>query len=196
MTLFRVTDLKQYCYCPRIIYYHHCLPDIRPVTYKMVAGIEAQDEEEFREARRSLRVYGLKRGETETNVYLESAHLGLRGQVDFVIKTDDNTRQAWELIPVDYKLSRGPLGLHFKLQLLAYGLMLEETRQIPVRRGFLYAIPTRRVTEVAFTPALKTTLNQALALMAEVVDREQMPAPTPQRAKCEACEFRRFCNDV
>jgi CRISPR-associated exonuclease Cas4 len=196
MTLFRVTDLKQYCYCPRIIYYYHCLPDIRPITYKMTAGIEAQTEEEVREARRSLRVYGLRRGECESNIYLESPRLGLRGQVDLVIKTDDNVRGEWELIPVDYKLSSGQLGAHFKLQLLAYGLMLEETRGLPVRRGFLYAIPKRRATEVIFTPELRSALNQALALMAEIVAQERMPDPTKQRAKCQACEFRRFCNDI
>lgn len=196
MTLFRVTDFKQYCYCQRLIYYHHCLPDVRPITYKMVAGLEAQDEEEVREARRSLRVYGLRQGECESNVYLESPGLGLRGQVDLVIKTDDNLKGEWELIPVDYKLSDGPMGLHFKLQLLAYGLMLEETWHLPVRRGFLYAIPKRRATEVVFTPALRRQVSEAVAFMTEIVTQEAMPAPTPQRAKCEVCEFRRFCNDV
>ena len=52
---FRVTDLKQWVYCPRILYYHHCLPDVRPVTYKMKAGVEAGRAEEGREERRSLR---------------------------------------------------------------------------------------------------------------------------------------------
>ena len=50
MTLFRVVDLKQYVYCPRIVYYHHCLPQVRPVTFKMEAGLAAQDEEEVRAA--------------------------------------------------------------------------------------------------------------------------------------------------
>jgi CRISPR-associated exonuclease Cas4 len=162
----------------------------------MSAGIEAQTEEEVREARRSLRVYGLRRGEYDSNVYLESPRLGLRGQVDMVIKTDDNLKGEVELIPIDYKLSSGPLGTHFKLQLLAYGLMLEEIYNIPVRRGFLYAIPKRRASEVIFTPALRHTLSQALAMMTEMALQELMPAPTTQRAKCEACEFRRFCNDV
>jgi CRISPR-associated exonuclease Cas4 len=196
MTLFRVVDLKQYVYCPRIVYYHHCLPDVRPTTYKMEAGLAAQDEEEVRQARRSLRVYGLKRGECENNVYLESPGLGLKGQVDMVIKTDDNPLGELELIPVDYKLSRGRLGIHFKIQLLAYGLLLQEAYDLPTKRGFLYAIPKRRAYEVAFTPALRSKLTQALVEMREITNKEFMPAPTRQRAKCEVCEFRRFCNDV
>jgi len=57
---FRVTDLKQWVYCPRVLYYAMCLPKIRPTTYKMKAGIEAGQSEEGREERRSLRPYGLK----------------------------------------------------------------------------------------------------------------------------------------
>lgn len=194
--MFRVTDLKQYHYCPRILFYHHCLPAIRPTTYKMQAGIEAQPQEEEREARRSLRRYGLSRGEIETNVYLESTRLGLRGEVDLMIKTDDNPQGDWEVIPVDYKLSTARLGQHFKLQLLAYGLLLEERYELPARRGFLYAIPRRQAQEVRFTAKLRTTLSRALAEMTDLVFHERMPAPAWPRAKCIACEFRRFCNDV
>ncbi len=197
MTLFRVVDLKQYSFCPRLIYYYYCLPNIRPVTYKMEAGLAAQEQEEVRQARRSLRPYGLKRGTCENNLYLESPTLELRGQVDMVIKTDDNRAQALELIPVDYKLSSARrVGSHFKLQLLAYGLLLAEAYNLPAQRGFLYLIPRRRAIEVPFTRPLQTALKQALSQMKQIVFREQMPPPLRQRAKCEVCEFRRFCNDV
>ena len=88
------------------------------------------------------------------------------------------------------------MGTHFKLQLVAYGLLLEEAYGLPVKRGFLYAIPTRRATEVVFSPALRAQLSRALQEMTEVVARGFMPAPVRQRAKCQVCEFRRFCNDV
>ncbi|RME97566.1 MAG: CRISPR-associated protein Cas4 [Chloroflexi bacterium] len=194
--VFRVVDLKQYIYCPRLIYYYYCLPKIRPVTYKMEAGLEAQDDEESRAARRSLRTYGLKCGTIETNVYLESPSLGLRGIVDLVITTNETSDGQPEVIPVDYKLSNRQMGLHFKLQLLAYGLLLHEVRKLPVNRGFLYAIPRRKAGEVLFTPALRNKLAQALRQMQDIVSRENMPNPVKKRQKCEVCEFRRFCNDV
>lgn len=196
MTRFRVVDLKQYIYCPRLIYYHHCLPAVRPVTYKMEAGLAAQTDEEERARRRSLRRYGLKRGQCESNVFVESDRLGLKGVVDLVITTDDNGLRQPEVIPVDYKLSSRQPGRHFKLQLLAYGLLLAEACRLPSRRGFLYLIPKRRAIEVPFTPGLQAQLTQALAEMRQIVDREWMPSPVKQRAKCEVCEFRRFCNDV
>ena len=190
---FAVTDLKQWVYCPRILYYHLCLPDVRPVTYKMQAGIEAARAEEGREERRSLRAYGLQSGEREFGVPLSSERLGLRGEVDMVITVSGAEGQ--EVIPVDYKLSR-VAGPHFKLQLAAYALLLEEARGCEVRRGFLYYLPLRRAESVPIDRRLRRQLAAALAGMREMLEQEKMPAPTPQIAKCVACEFRRFCNDV
>ena len=193
---FRVEALKQYVFCPRIIFFYHCWPDVRPITYKMEAGLASQDEEEAREARRSLRVYGLKQGECRYNVSLESERLGLHGIVDMVIRTDDNPLRELELIPVDYKLSERRPGLNLKLQVAAYGALLQETYHLPVKRGFLYAIPLRRAVEIAFTPSLRSQLDQALLAMRDITTKEFMPEPPHQRAKCQPCEFRRFCNDV
>jgi len=188
-TPFRVTDLKQWVYCPRILYYQLCLPDVRPVTYKMEHGVEAGQAEEGREERRSLRSYGLSEGEREFNVPLVSERLGLRGEADLVITT------AEEVIPVDYKFSAID-GPHFKMQLAAYGLLLEETRGARVRQGFLYLIPERRAERVPIDERLRAKTLAALEAMRRMLDTEKMPAPTPQLRKCVACEFRRFCNDV
>jgi CRISPR-associated exonuclease Cas4 len=190
---FRVTDLKQWAYCPRVLYYHTCLPDVRPTTYKMQAGIEAGRQEERREVRRSLRAYGLENGRRQFDMNLASTELGLRGKVDLVIWLDQAPEA--EVIPVDYKLSK-TMGRHFKLQLLAYGLMLEEISQTPCQRGFLYSIPERRAHQVRFTARIRNQLKDTLAAMEQMLRAEAMPPATPQRKKCVSCEFRRFCNDV
>jgi len=190
---FRVTDLKQWVYCPRILYYQFCLPDVRPVTYKMEAGAEAGRREEDREVRRSLQRYELETGRREFDVQVSSLRLGLRGKVDLVIWVEGPSDA--EVIPVDYKLSR-TMEKHFQLQLLAYGLMLEEKSQIPARRGFLYSIPERCAYEVKFTARMKTTFQATLESMQMMLRSEAMPEPTTQHGKCVNCEFRRFCNDV
>lgn len=196
-TPFRVTDLKQWVYCPRVLYYYTCLPDVRPITYKMTAGIEAGEREERLEirrlARQSLRIYGLESGRCEFNLALGSSRLGLQGIVDMVIWTG---KAGDEIpIPVDYKLSN-VAGDHFKLQLAAYGRLLEEMDGRPVTRGFLYFIPRRQAEEVRFDQRTRTRLLETLDAMHRMLANEQMPAPTPRRGRCVACEFRRFCNDV
>lgn len=188
---FRVTDLKQWVYCPRILYYALCLPRVRPVTYKMEAGIEAGQDEAEREARRSLKVYGLKQGRCVFHLALTSERLGLRGEMDMAIFCDDPE----EIIPVDYKLSdhNSP---HFQMQLVAYGLLIEDEYGLFPCRAFLYSIPRRAAEEVRLTRALKKRCLKTLAAMTTMLAHEQIPEPTDKRARCLACEFRRFCNDV
>lgn len=190
--MFRVTDLRQYGYCARIVYYTYCLPLLRPVTFKMAAGVEAHRRAEGLEQRRGLRAYGLERGERYFDVELESGALGLRGKVDMVVVVDGGR----EVIPVEYKDTPGRAGHHFELQLGAYGLMLEEGGWGRVGRGFLYFIPARRAKEVVLTDELKAEVRMLVGGMWEMVDGERMPAPTPYRGRCRACEFRRFCNDI
>ena len=189
---FRVIDLKQYVYCPRALYYHTVLPQVRPITYKMEAGLMAHQTAAGREKRRSLRSYGLADGARHFNVRLSAPELALAGEVDMVIETDT------ELIPVDYKASR-KIGRHFKLQLAAYGRLLEAVWPGPqkeVKRGFLYLIPSRRAAAVSFTPVRRRQIDRALVEMNAIAYTQKMPAPTKGRGKCVDCEFRRFCNDV
>jgi CRISPR-associated exonuclease Cas4 len=187
----RVTDLKQWVYCPRIFYYQHVLPDVRPETFKMQAGRDAGRSEVGREERRSLRAYGVAAAEREFDVPVHSARLGVRGEIDMVM----TVAGSGEVIPVDYKLSR-IAGAHFQLQLAVYGLILEELRGVSVRRGFLYEIPLRRAVEIKLEPRLRAQALKAVEAMRRMFESEQMPAPTKNRRKCVACEFRRFCNDV
>lgn len=186
-----VTDLKQYAYCPRVFYYHACLPDVRPTTFKMEAGIDAGERERHRAARRTFSAYQVENGERYFDVPAASEELALTGIVDEVIEVagPDN-----ELIPVDYKLSRR-VGRHFKLQLTAYAELLEATYRLPVRRGFLYLIPQRQAEEVPITRALRRNLRELLADMRLLAQLERMPQPG-HPARCRNCEFKRFCNDV
>ena len=190
--LFQVTDLKQFVYCPRILYYHTVLPQVRPLTFKMLAGIEAHKETEKREKRRSLKTYGLTSGQRQFNVPIVAPELYLSGEVDMIIETES------ELIPVDFKQSK-KAGEHFKLQLFAYGRLLDHNKnplQKQIKRGFLYLIPQRQAIEVQFTKSLDKKFQQAIKQLKQIALSQQMPAPTKKNGRCVNCEFRRFCNDV
>ena len=190
--MFRVTDLKQYIYCPRILYYHTTLPQVRPLTYKMEAGIEAHQDASKREKRRSLRPYGLENGRRHFDAPVINTELMLSGEIDMLIETTD------ELIPVDYKQAKR-IGKHYKLQLMAYGRLLEVSDPksiLTVERGFLYLIPSRKAIEVRFTKALRRQLASTLTVMKTIAQHQQIPPSTTHQAKCVDCEFRRFCNDI
>ncbi len=192
--LLRVSDLKQYSYCPRVVYYTYCVPGVRPTTFKMQMGEQAQARVSRLETRRSLRAYGLKEGTRHFHVSLRSWELGLSGQIDLVVETEERGKRR--AVPVDFKLSRRSPGQNLKIQLACYALLLKENWQVEVEEGFIYLIPSRRGVRVPMTRRL---LGKAKGLVAEVrrmVESQRMPPPTPRRARCVDCEFRRFCNDV
>jgi len=189
---FIVTDLRQFAYCPRVVYFTYCLPTLRPTTFKMEEGIVAHQEEKERERRRSLRPYGLPEGERHFDLDLYSPKLGLRGRLDLAIRVEGESPEA---IPVEYKNSRRA-GTHVKRQLAAYALLLQEAWGLPVRRGFVYFIPLREARKVRLSAALLGRVRGQMGHVREMVLHESMPATPSRRGKCVACEFRRFCNDL
>jgi CRISPR-associated exonuclease Cas4 len=193
---FEVTDLKQWSYCPRIVFYRFCLPRIRPVTDLMAAGIRSHQDETDREERRSLRLYGLTVGERAFDLALTSTALGLRGRLDLAIAVPRRDAPGAEAVVVEYKESEEVDKPHFRRQLVAYALLLEEAWGLPVKHGFLYSVPLRRAVPVKITAALRSEVRGALAAMQRTVGAEQTPAPPTSRRQCVSCEFRRFCNDV
>jgi CRISPR-associated exonuclease Cas4 len=194
--LLEVTDLKQYMYCPRIVFYRYCLPRIRPTTYTMEEGIRSHQEEDEREERRSLHTYGLTQGERVFHVPLQSRQLGLTGCLDLAIMTPSRTDPHASAFVVEYKLSERQAGLHFKLQLAAYALLIEAAWEIPVTQGFLYSISLRRAESIAITPLLRQKVNRTIVSIRQMIERECLPSPPTSLRRCPSCEFRRFCNDV
>lgn len=186
---FTITDLKQYIYCPRIFYYHACLPDVRPVTAKMRHGIDAHEAEQKRAARRTTHAYHVEDGVRHFDLPVFSDRLRLSGQVDEVVES------AAGLFPVDYKLAK-KAGYHFKLQLTAYAMLLEVMTGEQIKQGYLYLMRSRQTVLVRFTPKLRAGVEAAVTAMHTIATDELMPEPTPCRQRCPDCEFRRFCNDV
>lgn len=184
-----ISLLKQYVYCPRVVYYETCTPGVRPHTYKMLAGNEAHDRERERAARRTLTAYQIPTGERHFDVRLLSPKLNLSGLIDEVVLTPD------EAIVVDYKLA-GWTGENHIIQLGAYSLMVEEAFAFPVYRGFIYLLNPRRFESVPIDEALRNSVLETLKSIDRIRLYEYMPPPVDQPNKCTSCEFRRFCNDV
>jgi CRISPR-associated exonuclease Cas4 len=184
-----VTDIRQHTYCPRIPYYRYVMPLERPVTAKMDLGKEEHETTSVKEARRTLKAYGIKEGERRFGINLYSESLGLRGKIDMVILTPH------ELIPVEYKMA-AEVGLHHKYQLTAYAMLAEHTFGGTVSRAFVYLTPAKKAQEVPITPAMREHVKKILAGLRASIANERLPRPTPHRRRCTDCEYRRFCGDV
>lgn len=187
--LVTISLLKQYVYCPRVVYYETCTPGIRPTTYKMEAGAVAHDYERKRASRRTLTAYQVPEGERHFDVRVFSSKLGLSGIIDEVVITPD------EVIVVDYKMARW-MGDNHLIQIGAYAMLVEEAFQLPAHRGFIYLMGVRRFESVLIDAVVRNSVLETLEGIQHIRNKEYMPPPVDEQNKCESCEFRRFCNDI
>ncbi len=185
-----VSDVRQYVYCPRIPYFRLGLRlPHRFVTHAMREGIVEHTRTTELEHRRGLRAYGLTDGERSFDVHLRSERLALAGRLDMLIA------RPWEAIPVEFKNTAEPLGLHHKYQLTAYALLAEEYLGLPVRRTFVYFIPRKQAQVVEITPATRAYTKRIIHEIRARVADERMPEGTRVLARCRVCEFLPYCND-
>jgi CRISPR/Cas system-associated exonuclease Cas4 (RecB family) len=88
--------------------------------------------------------------------------------VDLAIATPSREAPDAEGIVVEYKLSEQKAGAHFKLQLAAYALLLEEAWGMLVKRGFLYSIPLRKAELVPITAHLRKKVLQTVTQIRQI----------------------------
>lgn len=186
----RVNDLKQFVYCPRIVFYQHVMPVDKKATFKMEEGKRAETVIDKLETRRSLRKYRLGEGTRQFHVWLRSEHLGLSGKLDLLIDSPEG------LFPVDFKFTSERAQKNHLYQLCGYALLAEEAYGKTVRCGFIYLIPQEVVVVMGLTPERKEETLRMLDTMRELIRREQMPEPTTVRERCVECEYRNYCGDI
>lgn len=185
----KVTDLKQFVYCQRILYYTYVLPIPRPVTSKMEFGKSEHIELDRLEKRRKLIRYGLESGKRIFHAAFHSERLGLEGKLDLhIVKEKD-------LFPVEFKHS-SDVFFNQKLQLAGYALLLEEALKRPVRTGFLYLIPKNEIAVIPITQDLRDYVHKTMENIRRLIQDQKYPRATNRRRRCMECEFRRYCRDI
>jgi|SRR5579871_915072 len=190
MSALIVTDLKQWAYCPRIVYYRRVMPGVGKPTFKMQEAQNAQELIERLELRRGLREYGMESARRRFGVWLSDEALGLAGKVDLLLETDRSAAV------VDFKLTSGEPGDNHRLQLTGYAMLVEAALRLPVKVGFLYRIPDNRLFTIPLTGELRSYMRAALIGIREMGDRQLFPDPTPVRGRCAECEYANYCSDI
>jgi CRISPR-associated exonuclease Cas4 len=190
MDLTPITDLKQWAYCPRVVYYHHVMPAPAKPTYKMREGLAAQEMIESLEMRRKLREYGLEAARRRFGVWLESQELGLSGKIDLLLEAPE------EIAVVDFKLTSGEPGRNHRIQLTGSSRLGESACGRPARRAFLYRIPDNRIFVEPVTDELRRAVKAAIGDIRRTGQSQLCPKPTDVRGRCVECEFANYCADI
>lgn len=186
----RVNDLKQFQYCPRIVFYNTVMPVERKSTVKMERGKEEEFKLDALEKRRTLARYELGSGDRRFHVWIESSKLGLSGKLDLLIVSPQG------YFPVDFKYTRGRPHRNHVFQLAGYAMLVEEEFKTEVEVGFIYLAISQKVIAIRITRELKEKALSVLTEIRNMIQQGILPAPTEVRSRCTECEFRNYCGDV
>ncbi len=181
-----VSELRQYHFCPRVVYYH--VLGVKEVEKEyMKAGKEKQEEIWSRERRRKT-LAGLRRlkvDERVSGLYMTSWRLCLAGTLDLAV------RMGKEWAVVEVKGSRRPkdVPIGHRVQGAAYSMLLEERMGTLTRRFFL--LYEDELVEVPMTREIRDhtmwTVKQVLRIYRGKIPRIR------RTKKCSSCGYEAYC---
>ena len=186
----RVSDLRQWTYCPRVVWWTHVCPVGKHESFKMKLGQTKELRLQRLQKRRTLHAFGLTSGTITSNVNLHSARLNLSGRLDLLIERGPHH------YPVEIKFTRGPARLNHRLQLAGYAMLLEDTYHLPVSHGYIVRLPDDTVDLIPIDAPLLDLAHQTLAALRHTLLTEHLPPATPHLSHCLDCEYLRFCGDI
>lgn len=188
----RVSDLRQWTYCPRVAWWTHVCPVGKLESFKMRLGLLKERRLQRLQKRRTLRSFGFKGGvgAIECNVNLYSPSLQLSGRLDLML------RWGASRFPVEIKFTEGPARLNHRLQLAGYAMLLEDEFGVPVPHGYVARLPDDTVDRVLIDGPLRELTLKTMDALRIMIRDERMPPANPLLARCVDCEYRLFCGDI
>ncbi|VUT25048.1 MAG: CRISPR-associated exonuclease Cas4 [Candidatus Methanolliviera sp. GoM_oil] len=190
-TSIMISDVIEYLFCPRFIYFMYCLdiPQYEEKRYKVLKGRELHETREKvnkNYVRRKL--HCIKK---ESAVYLASPKYHIRGVVDEVLFLEDGTAS-----PLDYKFAefKDKLFRTHKYQSALYALMIADTYKVKVDRGFIcYTRSNNLVKEIEFKEGDFKKAVEMVDEILEIIQKGFYPKGTSYKAKCVDCTYRNIC---
>jgi len=185
------SEIIEHVFCPRFTYFMQCLriEQHEDKRYKVLKGRELH-RTRARNNPGSVRkrIGCVKR---ITDVYLASPELHVRGIVDEILELDDGS-----LAPLDYKMTRArekPFKTH-RLQLLLYALLIAETYDRQVLRGFLvYTVGSHSISTIEFSEKDFRKARRIISEVVDIIETGLLPARSRSVARCADCCYRNIC---
>ncbi|WP_066367541.1 CRISPR-associated protein Cas4 [Neobacillus fumarioli] len=188
----KITDIKQFIYCPRVVYYNYVEPVPRKISFKMEYARAQHYELNVKEKRRTLQRYGLLEGKRYYDVTVTSNILNLSGKIDILIDTENKEGQRY--YPVECKDTDQKIHKNILFQLAAYALCIEEMTNTSVKKGYIYIIPEQKAYPIIITDQHKLYIRKITWMIKKIILEDHYPEPRSKK-RCWDCEFQRYCND-
>ena len=186
-----ISDVIEYLFCPRFIYFIHCLgiPQREGRLIKVQKGRALHKSKEKTNLGYLRKRYGVT--DKLIGVYLCSEKHRIRGIMDEVLFFDDGSAA-----PLDYKFAK--YGNHVfnthKYQSALYGLMIAEHFNRPVHRGYLcYCRSGNKIVEIPLNEKLFQQAEDIITNIFFIIQKEEFPEMRGNKKRCVDCCYRRLC---
>ncbi len=181
-----VNLIRNWCFCPRVVYYSELsdFPRLYPPWVRQ--GEQFHEKEAELWQRRNLSRFNLATGKIHLNYAAASILHGIHGITDMVIESDE------DVYPVEFKLSSSYYKRGGILQLVAYGIILEETFSKNCPYGFLTT--GKRITKIEIAPLVSDTLEKVAEIRSMLL-KGRKPDSSATIHQCSRCEYLNHCND-
>lgn len=186
-----VSDALEYLFCPRFIFFMHCLG----IAQREERRYKVQKGRELHESREKVnRDYVRKRlncVRKEISVYLTSQKYHFKGEVDEVLFLEDGTAA-----PLDYKYAefKNTIYKTHKYQAALYGILIMEHYGVDVKKGFVcYTRSNNYVVEIDFRQKDFEMAKKIVREILMIIQRSYYPEGTKQKARCADCTYRNIC---
>lgn len=186
-----VSDVKQYHFCPRIIYFSKVLGVEERLTESEEKGKEAHNDFHIKEKRRTT-LFGLKSIkpiQKWTALYIKSRKLKLHGTLDMLIRTNN------EFIPVEFKNTKAPNKPQkgHIYQIVAYSLLVEENFHTIIKRVAIYYSKEDKILIIPLTEEMRNHVLWTLKQILKIIYTEKLPETLPPESKCRSCGYFWIC---
>lgn len=188
--LIPVTWIKQYHFCPKIIYYVAVLGYKEKPTETMKEGKEHHTKEDKKAQRRTTLSGERKEPVTRhwSKLPATSKTLGIYGIIDEVAET----QHGLTLIENKYtKAPRKPYPGHI-YQAAAYAMLAEEKLGKPIKKIKINYLKDKKSIEIPLTEQIRKHVKWTINKIKEIIEKEK-PPPTRQTTKCHNCGYKKIC---
>ena len=190
-TIITISDVLEYLFCPRFIYYMHCLdiPQHEDSRFKVIKGREVHDEKRITNTEYLRKKLGVVK--KEINVFIASKNHHIKGIVDEILFLDDGTAAPFEYKYAEFK---DTIFQTYKFQLVLHAMMIKENYKIDVKKGFIcFTRSNNHIEEIVFT---EKEFKKAIAIIGEIleiIDKGFYPGKSKYKNKCIDCCYSNIC---
>ncbi len=190
-TIITISDVLEYLFCPRFIYFMHCLdiPQYEGSRFKVIKGREVHDEKRVINTEYLRKKLGVL--SKEINVFIASKNHHIKGIVDEILFLEDGTAAPFEYKYAEFK---DTIFQTYKFQLVLHAMMIKENYKIDVKKGFIcFTRSNNHIEEIVFMEKDFKKGIEIIDEILEIIDKGFYPGKSKYKNKCIDCCYSNIC---